>query len=117
MVFAPVAAAGKNKADVGPPAVGDIAADGRFVLSTFTEDDGAVVGQHFVTVYAEGSGDEEPSQGNPAANAPKKSRGNWPKFDFIRLADRNYEIKADEDNQFQIQLTTQELQQFAELKD
>lgn len=36
----------------GRPAVGEVDAEGRFVLTTFGEDDGCVLGTHQVTVHA-----------------------------------------------------------------
>jgi hypothetical protein len=46
--------------EAGKPAIGRLEEDGTFVMSTYSVDDGAIVGKHRV-IYAppEGSGDEE----------------------------------------------------------
>ncbi|TWT42719.1 DUF4198 domain-containing protein [Botrimarina hoheduenensis] len=56
VMFAPVAAAGEIEA--GKAAFGLLDSEGRFTLSTYKQDDGAVVGEHWVTVVnlAEGKG-------------------------------------------------------------
>jgi hypothetical protein len=46
--FAPIAK-GENT-QVGKPAFGDIQSDGTYRLTTFKADDGAVVGDHWVTI-------------------------------------------------------------------
>jgi hypothetical protein len=48
VMFAPVAK-GEN-ANPGKPAVGVIQADGTYKLTTFEENDGAIVGEHWVTI-------------------------------------------------------------------
>lgn len=53
----------------GPPATGNIAEDGTFVLKTYGEDDGAVLGDHGVTITALDIGDGSPEDIN---SAPKE---------------------------------------------
>lgn len=48
VMFAPAAADGGIKA--GKPGFGDLQSDGRFVISTYGNQDGAVVAEHTVTV-------------------------------------------------------------------
>jgi hypothetical protein len=48
VMFAPVAASGSAK--VGKPGFGQVNAEGRFIVSTYGKEDGAVVGTHWVTV-------------------------------------------------------------------
>jgi hypothetical protein len=54
----------------GPPAVGDIQADGTFALSTFTQGDGAVLGRHRVIVNAN-DGNPALMPGSPGYKKPK----------------------------------------------
>ena len=48
LMFAPIS---QGSADAGKPAFGDIQPDGSFVLTTYREGDGAVVGDHWVTLF------------------------------------------------------------------
>jgi hypothetical protein len=48
VMFAPVAKEGEINA--GRPAFGKLSSDGTFTLSTYEPDDGAVIGDHWVTV-------------------------------------------------------------------
>src|SRR3954470_5912661 len=48
VMFAPVAKG--NDVNPGKPAWGNIQADGTFRLTTYKNDDGAVVGEHWVTI-------------------------------------------------------------------
>lgn len=48
VMFAPAAQAGSHKA--GKPGFGNIQPDGSFAISTYAENDGAVVAEHTITV-------------------------------------------------------------------
>ena len=49
VMFAP--AARQGSVEGGKPAVGIIQSDGSYALTTFSEGDGAIVGEHWVTVF------------------------------------------------------------------
>lgn len=90
IVFTPVASGDNNL--VGKPATGYIRSGGFFTLSTYGNEDGAVVGTHKVTVQGvEGQieeGEREPSGGtNPGTTT------------------ESFEVVAGEDNVFSIDLT------------
>jgi len=52
--------------DEGPAATGEIGSDGAYKLTTYTTNDGAVLGKHKVTVTAlQGMGDALPEQRSP----------------------------------------------------
>lgn len=95
VMFAP--AAKQGELNPGKPAFGRIQSDGSFVLSTYDDDDGAVVGEHGVTVI---SGDDAPAD----KNIPKFSR---------LLVPHRVTVVAGQDNQIDIQLTSQEITRFA----
>jgi hypothetical protein len=48
VMFAPIAQG--DNANAGKPAFGRIQSDGRYVLTTLSENDGAIVGEHWVTI-------------------------------------------------------------------
>ena len=48
VMFAPIAQG--NNANAGKPAFGRIQSDGRYVLTTLSDGDGAIVGEHWVTI-------------------------------------------------------------------
>jgi hypothetical protein len=60
VMFAPVAKG--DNTHPGKPAWGDIQSDGTFRLTTLTKDDGAVVGEHWVTIM---NSDEKLPKGVP----------------------------------------------------
>lgn len=57
IVFTPVAGKG---GDTGQSATGEINPDGTYEITTFDTGDGAIVGQHVVTVEVRNKGDEMP---------------------------------------------------------
>lgn len=89
VMFAPIAQGGSLKS--GKPAFGPLQPDGSFVLSTYGEEDGAVVADHWVTVI---------SLDQKATN-------------FARMTVREKQtVAAGSDNQFAIQLTKQEIARY-----
>ncbi|QDS96389.1 hypothetical protein FF011L_51990 [Roseimaritima multifibrata] len=58
----------------GPPATGNLAEDGTFVLKSYGEDDGAVIGEHGVTITAleMGSGLPEDIASEPKQLIPQQ---------------------------------------------
>jgi hypothetical protein len=70
VMFAPVAKG--DHVNAGKPAWGNIQSDGTFRLTTYKNDDGAVVGEHWVTIM---NSDEKLPKGVPAFSrliVPKK---------------------------------------------
>jgi hypothetical protein len=71
VMFAPVAKG--NGVNSGKPAWGNIQPDGTFRLTTYKNDDGAIVGEHWVTIM---NSDEKLPKGVPAFSrliVPKKA--------------------------------------------
>jgi hypothetical protein len=78
ITFNPIAEDAKGKP--GKSAMGRVGADGRFVLTTYKEGDGAIVGMHevFYTPAIPGEGDDgedEEGAGSLGAAPPKKPTG------------------------------------------
>lgn len=91
VMFAPVAAEGATVA--GKAAFGRLDVDGRFTLGTFVEGDGAVVGEHWVTVV-----NLDESKGA---------------FDRITVPGNRFSVTASGPNEFSIELTIPMMRQFA----
>jgi hypothetical protein len=90
VMFAPVS--GGQGLDTGKPAYGRIQPDGSFVLGTYSDNDGAVVGEHWATIIA---------GADPAAPVPAK---------FRRLAvPTRFKIEPGKVNQIDIKLTQQDV--------
>jgi hypothetical protein len=87
VMFAP-SAAGQG-VDPGKPAWGEIEKDGTYRLTTFSPNDGAVVGEHWVTVI------------NSAEELPK----GVPNFSRLMLPQR-MKVVPGKDNQLDIKLTS-----------
>lgn len=98
VMFAPVAAAGSLKS--GKPGFGDLQPDGSFVVSSYSEGDGAVVADHWVSVIA--NTDEAKRQLDGA------SRVTYPK----RLT-----VATGEENVFAIELSAEDVKRFGEIDD
>lgn len=96
--FAPVTTSSSENA--GKPAFGMLDSEGRFELSTYSERDGAVVGQHRVTVFCVEDG----------ANGKAPS---WvPEFRRLALRGDAMTVKADGENEFEINITSEELKKY-----
>ena len=107
VMFAPVAKAGGT--DAGQRAFGAIQPDGGFVLGTVSDDDGAVVGTHWITVFA-------PSQDNsqPALNRTSNSPAAAPGFSRITVPSGAVEVLAGQDNEVNVHLTSQDIAKFGQ---
>lgn len=91
VMFSPIAQSDKNSA--GAPAFGSIQSDGTFVLTTYRDGDGAVVGEHWVTI-----------------NGPKDAATKLP---FRRLkVPQKVRIVAGQDNHIPVSLTSQDVARF-----
>jgi len=95
VMFAPLADNGQI--NPGKPAFGRIQPDGTFVLSTYGNEDGAVVGEHGVTVI------NSQGEGSTDFSASKFSRVSLP---------RRYQVVAGKDNQIDIELTRSDVAQY-----
>lgn len=97
IVFAPVARDGVNS---GKVAHGILDAEGSFSLTTYKENDGAVVGEHWVTIYRRDDEIIVPASQPAAARIPKFSRLPLPQKTVIA---------GGEPNQIEISLTAAEV--------
>lgn len=95
VMFAPTARDGGVNA--GKPAFAPIQADGNYVLRTYKNGDGAVAGQHWVTVF--------PAEVQPSVAADQAT---LPKFGRLQLP-KTQTIVAGEVNEINIQLTSQDV--------
>jgi hypothetical protein len=101
VLFAPIAQGESN--DAGKPAIGLLATDGSFTLTTYDDEDGAIVGEHWVTIFG---APETAAVGRPAKNS------------FARLAvPQKQTVAADMENEINIQLTSRDVARFAVRKD
>jgi len=92
--FAPTA---KGNTDPGKPAWGEIQADGTYQLTTYKTGDGAIVGEHWVTIL---NPDEELPDGVP---------------DFSRLMVRNKaQVATGKDNEINFALTSDDFKKSRE---
>jgi hypothetical protein len=100
VMFAPVAT-GKDR-NSGRAAFGVLESDGSFALSTYEPGDGAVVGEHWVTVI------HIPPDGGPPKTAPLQSTRQ-----FSRVAmPRKVVVQAGQENRIDVNLTPQEVAQY-----
>ena len=93
VMFSPIAQ-GEDK-NVGPSAIGQIQEDGSFVLTTYEDGDGAIVGSHRPTVM------ENRQEDDPNSDHPTKP---GPKIGVITLTEVTYDVVADQENVFTIEL-------------
>jgi hypothetical protein len=101
IMFEPIAD-GTNKI-VGKPAFGKIQSDGSYVLTTYKEGDGAVVGSHHPVIF--GNRVEDPRVENPTRPTEP-----GPNIGLVRLQDKKFDVVAGQDNVFRIDLTSRDLQ-------
>jgi hypothetical protein len=94
LMFTPVSKQGELEA--GKPAYGRIQPDGSYVLYTYGDDDGAVVGEHGVTVINTDDTSKD-------ANAPRFTRVSLP---------RRYQVVAGQDNEIDIEISKLEVAQY-----
>jgi hypothetical protein len=105
VMFAPIAQGDAKEA--GKPAFGTLASDGTFTLTTIETDDGAVVGEHWVTVIrVEPEGTPEPPAG--AAKNPLA-------FERV-VVPQKATVVAGQDNRIDIQLTRADVMKFGTFK-
>ncbi len=93
IMFAPIAS-GEDK-NVGQSAFGQIQQDGSFVLMTYEEGDGALVGLHHPTVM-ENRQEDDPNSPNPTLPGPR--------IGVVSMTHLTLEVVAGEDNVFTIEM-------------
>jgi hypothetical protein len=101
VMFAPIAVGESRQA--GRPALGRLGPDGAFSLSTYEQDDGAVVGEHWVTVIY-----NEPK--DPAQAGPK------PGFSRVSVPEK-VTVAAEKDNRIDIALTREMIAKYGMIDD
>jgi len=103
VMFAPIASG--DGLNAGKPAFGRIEPDGSYVLTTYHDEDGAIVGEHWVTIFG---ADKNVAQVTPVSN----SSGVAPTFDRLAVTQKQT-VVAGQENQIDIQLTTQDVARYA----
>jgi len=92
--------------DKGRSASGTTDAAGHFVLSCFARGDGAVPGNHKVTITDAGSGEPEPMPGTPeAANYKPKPLGFPKKYTSVNTTNLTAVVEEGKKNEFSFELT------------
>jgi hypothetical protein len=111
VMFAPAATGEQRK--TGKPAFGLLAADGSFELTTYEEGDGAVVGEHWVTlIKLKPRGGKMEVDGQSSAPAPVGAA------DFARVAyPKRVTVSAQERNQIDVRFTKQDIAKYGENED
>jgi hypothetical protein len=109
VMFAPVATGGKLNS--GRPGFGIIGDDGSFTLSTYGDGDGAVVGDHWISII-----NAEPLAGAtaspPATRITKVTKQNFQRIVFPRKV---VAVVAHQENQIEIAMTSQDIEKFGKL--
>jgi hypothetical protein len=99
VMFAPIEVG--DSPNPGKPAFGMLQEDGSFVLTTYKPNDGAVVGEHWVTIINLARKAEEPA----ASGAPQNA------FGRISMPHR-VKVNAGVTNQIDLKLTAEDVKRF-----
>jgi hypothetical protein len=99
VVFFPAAKDGVN---AGKSALGVLQPDGSFVLSTYANGDGAVVGDHSVTIIRSSKSPSDVAGGTAAS---------LPKFDRMAVPGK-FTVVAGQENVFDLQITARDVARF-----
>lgn len=83
VVFEPVPESGADLKQAGRAAAGVIQEDGTYVLSTFGNNDGAIVGTHRVLVFAPALEDDDA----PLTDANRYACGNQPLEEIVSIGE------------------------------
>ena len=110
VMFAPVAQ-GESKL-VGKPAFGVLQSDGSFVLGTYQPEDGAVVGEHWVTVIRMQGRRSAPGLRSDR-ESHSESKRDW---DRVMYPER-VKVTAHGENNFTISLTSELVEKHGQLED
>lgn len=103
--FSPVSTG--DALNAGKAAFGFINEDGTFSLTTYKEGDGATIGGHRVLIS---SRSRRAADGDEA----KRPKSDIPPFENLRLVGEKFEVFADQDNSFEIKLTSDQIRRFGE---
>ncbi len=106
VMFAPIRTG--QGLEAGKPAIGLIQSDGSFKLSTYTDGDGAVIGEHWVTIF----GPDPPSALKPSANPASEAGAEALKFERLSVTEKQV-IKPGMENQIAIALTSMDLAKYS----
>jgi hypothetical protein len=101
VMFAPIAKGESRKS--GKPAFGVLQSDGAFVLGTYEPDDGAVVGEHWVTVFKMNNMAATSSQTPGQSHRASEPSGSWARAVFPEPK----AVVANQDNEINIELTSE----------
>jgi hypothetical protein len=97
VMFSPIAK--EDGLNAGAPAFGAIQSDGTFVLTTYQDNDGAIVGEHWVTINNRSTAGTEPTA---AATLP-----------FRRIAmPQKVSVVEGQENSFPLSLTSQDVARY-----
>jgi len=101
VMFAPIANGESIKS--GKPAFGLLDSDGAFILGTYSPEDGAIIGEHWVTII------RMPAERNQMpGNDSAKSGSGVPKTGWDRVMfPQPLTVSADGENDFKIALTSE----------
>lgn len=102
VMFAPVEVA--NNPNPGKPAFGILKDDGSFVLTTCEKDDGAVVGEHWLTIIKLGG---KSGGATLVSNLPKSA----PQFSRLTMPQR-VSVLSGQENQVHLKLTAQDVARY-----
>jgi hypothetical protein len=106
-MFAPIASGDSRNS--GKPAFGVLNADGSFKLTTYHDDDGAVVGDHWVTIIR-----VAPNRHDGATAA--SSNGSRATFNRLSVPNK-VNVQAGQQNHIPIKLTAAQVKQFGRFDD
>jgi hypothetical protein len=95
VMYAPVAVAGGK--DPGRPAWGNIASDGAYRMSTYSPGDGAIIGEHWVTIV----------------NSKEELPDDVPEFARF-IVPTKFKVVPGTDNKIDIALTSETIEEFRE---
>jgi hypothetical protein len=113
VMFAPVA---KGSLNSGRPAFGEIQHDGSFALSTYSDGDGAVVGDHWVSIVnglAAGGTSQPVRQAAIRAGEPV----NKSTFQRIVFPRKVVTVVAGQDNLIDIEMSSQDIAKYGKAAD
>ena len=102
VIFAPIPKDAGNPSElVGKPAHGKFTSEGKFVLSTYGDEDGAVAGRHTAQVTHPGHDDDDDDEGEAAPGPPCGGTV----FEPGTKEPRIFEIVAGETHEFSLEFT------------
>ncbi len=111
VMFAPVAKGGSIKS--GRPAFGMLRADGAFTLGTYAPEDGAVVGEHWVTVIRMPAERGRMPGARTSVQPASESIAAWDRIVYPQ----KLTVAADRKNDFAIPLTSDIIARYGQTDD